>query len=263
MSARLLAERREDVLLLTISNPSARNALGPEIYDDGQRAFEALEQPGQPRAVVIAGEGSIFCAGGNLNRLLDNRSKDPALQMASIDRFHRWIRAIRECERPVIAAVEGAAAGAGFSLALACDMIVAAEDARFVMAYVKVGLSPDGGGTHFLGSRLPYPLAFELAATGEPIDARRLHALGVVNRVVPRGEALGAALAIARTMSTGPASALSRIKRLLAEPAQRSLARDLDRERDAFVESLYHADAAEGIRAFLEKRTPRFGANEP
>lgn len=261
MSARLLVERRDAVLLLTISNPDARNALSPEIYEQGLRAFEELKQPGQPAAVVIAGEGQTFCAGGNLRRLLGNRDRDPALQMASIDAFHAWIHAIRACERPVVAAVEGAAAGAGFSLALACDMIVAAEDAKFAMAYVKVGLSPDGGATHFLGSRLPYPLAYELAATGEPVGAQRLHALGVVNSVVARGQAQAAAIELARRLATGPRFALGRIKRLVDAAGSRSLARHLEDERDAFVESLFHADAGEGIRAFLEKRAARFGTD--
>jgi len=263
MGARLLVERLDQVLLLTLSNPEARNALGPELYEPGLQAFESLGRPGQPAAVVIAGEGEVFCAGGNLRRLLENRGQDPALQMASIDRLHAWIKAIRECECPVVAAVEGAAAGAGFSLALACDMIVAAEDAKFVMAYVKVGLSPDGGATHFLGSRLPYPLAYELAATGEPIGAHRLHALGLVNTVVPRGEARPAALALAQRLARGPRFALGRIKRLVAAAGSHSLARHLDDERDAFVESLFHADAGEGIRAFLDKRAPRFGAGAP
>src|SRR5207249_3705226 len=122
-----------------------RNALHPDIYRTGTEALNrAAEDPGIG-AVVLAGEGGTFCSGGNLRRLKENRGKSASVQHESITGFHDWIRALRRCPKPIVAAVEGAAAGAGFSLALACDLIVAAREARFVMAYVKVGLSPDGG----------------------------------------------------------------------------------------------------------------------
>lgn len=260
MPAQLLLERRGPVAILRISNPGAHNALHPDIYEAGIAQFETIRRDPGVRAVVLAGEGENFCAGGNLNRLLENRGKDPSVQMASIDTLHAWVRAIRGCDCPVIAAVEGAAAGAGFSLALACDMLVAAQDARFVMAYVRVGLSPDGGATHWLGTRVPYPAAFEMLATGEAVGAERLHALGVVNRVVASGSAIEQAVALAERLSRGPAGALARIKRLLDAAAAAPPARQLERERDAIVQCLFHADGEEGIRAFLEKRKPRFAA---
>jgi enoyl-CoA hydratase/carnithine racemase len=128
------------------------------------------------------------------------------------------------------------------------------------MAYVRVGLSPDGGATHWLGTRLPYQAAFELLATGEPIGAQRLHALGVVNRVVATGTAVAHAVAMAERLAAGPAGALARVKRLLDGAAAAHPHRQLERERDALVECLFHADGEEGIRAFLEKRKPRFCA---
>ncbi len=259
--ARLIVERDARVLRLTLSNPTARNALHPDMYAAGRRAFESARTDPDVRAVVLAGEGDVFCAGGNLRRLLENRDKDPALQYASIDAMHAWVRAIRACDKPVVAAVEGAAAGAGFSLVLACDQVVAAEDASFTMAYVKVGLSPDGGATHGLATRLPYPLAFELACTGAPVGAPRLHALGVVNRVVPRGQALAGAMELARAFADGPPRVIARIKRLLDGAAAPGLPAHLDRERDAFLDSLFDTDAGEGIRAFLDKRKPRFGGD--
>jgi enoyl-CoA hydratase/carnithine racemase len=159
MPARLLSTMQGAVLQLTLSNPEARNALHPDIYRDGIAALKGATADPAVRAVVITGEGEHFCAGGNLNRLLGNRSQPPEVQAASIDTLHEWITAIRDCPKPVIAAVEGAAAGAGFSLALACDMLVAAQNARFVMSYIRVGLTPDGGASHWLATRLPYPLA--------------------------------------------------------------------------------------------------------
>lgn len=259
MSARLIVERQGPVLVLTISNPDARNALHPDMHPTGVRALQDLESDPSVRAVVITGEGRFFCAGGNLNRLLENRRQDPSVQFDSLENFHGFVRAIRRCDRPVIAAVEGAAAGGGFSLALACDQIVAAEDARFAMSYARIGLTPDGGGSFFLANRLPYPLAFELLSTAAPIDAARLHALGLVNRLVPPGQALRAAMEYAGTLAAGPAGALARIKRLTDAARLNRLDRHLEQERDDFVESLFHADAVEGINAFLEKRAPRFG----
>ena len=258
MPAQLLAERRGAVLLLRISNPDARNALHPDIYRDGLAALHAAGADPAVRAVVLAGEGEHFCAGGNLNRLRENRTRDPSVQAASIDQLGAWILAMRECPKPIVAPVEGAAAGAGFSLVLACDLIVAAENARFVLSYVKVGLTPDGGASHFLAARLPYPLAYELAAAGQPVGAARLHALGLVNVLTAPGEAMAAALARAAELADAPAFALGRIKSLRASHEHDALARQLVRERDNFVAALFHDDAGEGIDAFLAKRPPRF-----
>lgn len=261
MSARLLEERRDAVRLLRISNPGARNALHPEVYSAGIDAFARAGDDPQIRAIVLAGEGGHFCAGGNLNRLRENRAKDRALQAASIELLHHWVLAIRDCPKPVIAAVEGAAAGAGFSLVLACDLVVAANDARFAMSYVRIGLTPDGGSSWFLGHRVPYPLAFEWLAGGDTIPAARLHAAGLVNELVAPGNALDAALARAQRLARGPGFALASIKALLSGDERAALVQRQHRERDAFVAALFHDDAAEGIAAFLEKRAPQFTGN--
>jgi enoyl-CoA hydratase/carnithine racemase len=258
MAARLLSERHDAVLVLRISNPEARNAMHPDIYRDGIAAMRAAGNDAGVRAIVLTGEGEHFCAGGNLNRLRENRAKDPAVQTASIDLMHAWVSAIRDCPKPVVAAVEGAAAGAGFSLVLACDLVVAAANARFVMAYVKVGLTCDGGASHFLATRLPYPVAYELLAGGQPVGAARLHELGLVNLVTEPGEAFAAALSRAAELADGPAFALGRIKSLLAAHERETLAHQLVRERENFVASLFHDDAGEGIDAFLARRPPQF-----
>jgi enoyl-CoA hydratase/carnithine racemase len=230
-------------MVLTISNPLLRNALSPAMYAAGVEALNFADSSDEIRSVVIAGEGSLFCAGGNLQRLLDNRSQAPQVQAQSIDGLHSWIEAIRSCRKPVIAAVEGAAAGAGFSLCLACDMIVAARDAVFVMAYSNVGLSPDGGATWHLSRMLPRQIASELLLGGERISAERLRALGVVNRVVDAGNALNEALLVAGQLNTRAPNA-----------PQSALATQLNAERDAFVANLHHTNGGEGIQAFLGKR---------
>ena len=165
---------------------------------------------------------------------------------------------MRACAKPIIAAVEGAAAGAGFSLCLACDLIVAAEDAKFVMSYARVGLSPDAGGSGALAHALPPQAALEMLLGAAPITAARLHALGVVNRVVASGAAQAEAMAWAQELAAGPAAAHARIKALVYAARGRPPREQLDAERDAFVEALYGDECGEGIAAFLEKRAPRF-----
>ena len=258
MAAQLLSERRGSTLVLTFSNPGFRNALGPEMYEATMQAFADVEQDATIRAVVLTGADGMFCAGGNLNRLLENRQMPPQVQADSIDGLHRMTRAITGCTRPVIAAIEGFAAGAGMSLAMACDLITAGHGAQFVMAYVKVGLSPDGGGSWFATRALPRQAAAELLMEGGAWPAARLHALGVVNTLADDGKALEAALDHAERIAKLSPHSVGRIKQLIAQAADAPLEQQLVHERDSFVACLHHADGGEAISAFLEKRPARF-----
>jgi enoyl-CoA hydratase/carnithine racemase len=251
-------EVRGPVLLLTLNNPTMRNALGPQVYASGREALNRAADESGIRAVVLTGAGGIFCGGGNLNRLNGNREKPRAVQRDSIHLLNGFVQQLRACPKPVIAAVEGPAAGAGFSLALACDFVVAARDARFVMSYAKVGLTPDGGGSYMLASALPRPLASEWMMLGGEISAERLYQFGLVNRVAEPGAALAGALELAATLAKGAGGAQARIKALISH-AQDTRWRDhLEQERSQFVDSLHGAEAGEGIGAFLEKRKPNF-----
>ena len=258
MSAELKASRRDGTLILTLSNPGARNALHPDMYAAAIETLSTAERDDSVHAVILTGADYFFCAGGNLNRLLQNRALPKSEQADSIDNLHSWIQALRDCPKPVIAAVDGAAAGAGFSLALACDLIVAGATAKFVMAYVKVGLTPDGGGSWFLSQALPRQLATEIIMEGKPVLAPRLHELGIVNRVVADGSALDAALAWADELAALSPNAVERIKSLVGDAPQNTLQQHFEAEKHNFVESLHHRDAQEGISAFLEKRTPKY-----
>jgi enoyl-CoA hydratase/carnithine racemase len=259
VTAELKSTSHGATMVLTISNPEQRNALGPELYAAGVEALNAADKHADVRSVVITGEGGMFCAGGNLQRLLANRQQPPEVQAQSIEGLHDWIETIRSFPKPVIAAVEGPAAGAGFSLALACDLIVAASNAVFVMAYSTVALSPDGGASWSLGRALPRQLATELLMGGERIGADRLHALGVVNRVVAEGAALAEALALAERLNGRAPNVLASIKELLDEAGGATLHGQLASERDHFVRNLHHPNAGIGIAAFLAKDKPKYG----
>ncbi|MDB5858787.1 MAG: Unsaturated acyl-CoA hydratase [Ramlibacter sp.] len=258
MPAELKSTSQGRTMVLTISNPDHRNALGPEMYAAGVEALNAADSSPDVRSVVITGAGGTFCAGGNLQRLLENRGKPREVQAQSIDGLHGWIEAIRSFPKPVIAAVEGAAAGAGFSLALACDFIVAADNALFVMAYSSVALSPDGGGTWSLSRALPRQLVSELLMCGERLGAQRLHALGVVNQVTAPGAALDAALALAERLNERAPNVLGSIKELMNEAQAATLEGQLASEREHFVANLHHANGGIGIAAFLDKQKPRY-----
>lgn len=256
--SQLLIEQHARVLLLTLSDPATRNALHPGLYRTGIEALQrAGDNPGIG-AVVLSGAHGVFSSGGNLNRLSGNREKPKAVQYDSISLFHDWIRAIRQCPKPVIAAVEGSAAGAGFALALACDLIIAAEDAQFVMAYVKVGLSPDGGSSLALARGLTPQLLAEILLTGNRIPATRLQQLGVVNRTCRQGQALAEALRWAEALAAGPGFAMAHIKRLVDSAFRNDLDSQLEAERAAFLDCLYHPQGGEGIAAFLAKRRANF-----
>jgi enoyl-CoA hydratase/carnithine racemase len=259
MPAELQSTSQGQTLILTLRNPERRNAIDPAMYAAGVEALSVAESSADIRSVVITGSDGMFCSGGNLQRLLANRQEPPEVQAQSIEGLHNWIEAIRTYPKPVIAAVEGAAAGAGFSLALACDFIVAARNAVFVMAYSNVALSPDGGASWSLAQALPRQLATEILMCGDRLDAERLHALGVVNRVADAGGALDAALALAEQLNAKAPNALASIKELLNEAPGSHLSQHLGQERNHFVKNLHHPHAGVGISAFLDKQPPRYG----
>ena len=258
MTAQLISTSEGKTLVLTLSNPEFRNALGPEMYAAGVEALSVAESSAEVRSVVITGANGIFSAGGNLQRLKNNRQLPPEHQAQSIEGLHNWIEAIRTFPKPVIAAVEGPAAGAGFSLALACDMIVAARNSVFVMAYSGIALSPDGGGSWSLSRAVPRQLATELLMCGERIGAERLHQLGVVNRLTDPGQSLQQALQLSEQLNARAPNALASIKELLGDADGSSLNAQLSRERDHFVKNLHHANAGIGISAFLNKQKPEY-----
>lgn len=258
MSAEIQASRHEATLILTISNPGAKNALHPDMFAAAVEVLSTAERDDTIRAVILTGADNFFCAGGNLNKLLEHRAIDKNEQGAAVDSLRSWIEAIRDCPKPVIAAIEGAAAGAGFSLALACDLIIAGSNSKFAMSYSKVGLTPDGGASWFLTQALPRQLATEILLEGKAVEATRLHELGLINRLVPDGTTLTVAQQWADDLAALSGHAVERIKSLVREGSSNTLAQHFESEKFHFVESLNHRDALEGINAFLEKRKPHY-----
>jgi enoyl-CoA hydratase/carnithine racemase len=247
-----------DRLIIYNANVANRNAITEELYDVISKALDLAAATDRVRSVIFTGAGTFFCAGGDLNRIRNRRFEPLEDREAHIENLHDIIRKFRACPKPVIAAVEGGAAGAGVSLAYACDFIVASREARFTVSYVRVGLTPDGGITHRLMKMLPRPLVNELCLFAEPIAAERLYQLGALNQLVEPGETMSGASAIADRLATSPTSALSRIKELLNAAEHSTFEEQMDLERDHMAAAVAEDPAVEGITAFFEKRKPDF-----
>jgi enoyl-CoA hydratase/carnithine racemase len=258
MSQVLLSRREGAVLVLSNNNVAARNALSFEFYTAMTDALRDAAIDPSVGAIVLTGEGGHFCSGGDLRQLAKRRELSVPERRVRLEGLHDLIRAVRDCPKPVIAAVEGAAAGAGLSLAMACDMLVAAQDANFTVAYVKVGLTPDGGATAFLAEFVSRQVLTELCLTGAPLSGEQMHVLGAVNRLVESGQALAAATALATDISKGPQHAMSRIKNLCRHATRNSLDDQLELEAQSMVEAMGSDESKEGIEAFLNKRPPNY-----
>lgn len=250
--------REQSALVITINDQATRNAMGEALFNKGREALEEAHDDHSVRSVILTGAGGTFCSGGNLGMLATLRQMPRERTESAFAQFHGFIKAIQAMPVPVIAAVEGDAAGAGFSMALASDFIIASEKARFTMAYVQVGLTPDGGGSWFLAQYLPRPLASRLVMLGEPIRAHDLEHHGLIRQIVPAGETLEAAHTLAMVIALGPRAAIGRGKALLRAASSNTLDAHLDLEAQSFGEALQHPESIEGFQAFMEKRLPRY-----
>ena len=244
------------VATLTLDRPESLNALTVPVKVALREALESIASDRAVRAVILTGAGRAFCAGQDL---AERESPDAVpLDVEVRERYNPVIRAIRSMGQPVIAAVNGVAAGAGASLAFACDLRIAAEEARFVLAFGRIGLVPDSGATWFLPRLVGPAKAAELALVGDPLDAAEALRLGLVSKVVPGDRLLDEARAMARRLAEGAPLALA----LTKEALQRSSTIDLDEalEGEAKLQGIAgaSADHAEGLAAFKEKRPPRF-----
>lgn len=260
----LLSHRDGELLILTLNRPDRRNALTLELVRLLGEELDRAAQDDALRAVVLVGAGSqAFSAGMDLGQLKAHLSARPGGE--AIRKLQRHLQEaftrLEELEKPVIAAIEGACVGGGLELALACDLRVASTDARFGFPEVKLGMIPDLGGTVRLARLVGPSLAKEWILTGRQYPASRAFELGLVNELVPPGEALDRARAIALELAANAPIALAWAKRVIDRSLGTSLRDGLELEQDAMTELLPSADLEEGVAAFLEKRPPRFRGN--
>lgn len=253
-------EMRGSVCVLTLNRPERLNALTVQVAVDLQGAVrEALELGA--RVIVLTGAGRAFCAGGDLREMQNMAGKEGRLEAffhEPLKVLNEAILLIRQTPVPFIAAVNGVASGGGCNLALACDLVVAAESARFNQAFVKIGLSPDCGATFILPRLVGWKRAAELLFTGEMVTAKHAAEMGMINSVTADAELLDHVLALAEKLAQAPTAAIAQIKRLLDASAVNDYGSQLDLEREAQIESGKTKDFVEGVSAFLEKRPPRF-----
>lgn len=258
----VLFEAKGLIGVITLNRPDSLNGLNRPLLAALLEALETAEADGAVRAAILTGAGRAFSAGQDLGEagVIDAPEEQrPEILADSLERwYHPVILKLRETPLPVVAAVNGFAAGAGMSLALACDLIVAAESASFIQAFRRIGLQPDCGSSHFLPRLVGEARARELALLGEPLPAARALEWGLINRCVPDDSLLEEAQALAGKLAEGPRLALGLAKRALTFSAENPLPEQLDLEARFQRDCLADPDFAEGLAAFKEKRPARF-----
>lgn len=248
------------VATVTMNRPDALNALSLQLTQDLDAAFRQAAADGA-RAVVFTGNGRAFCSGGDLREMQSMWEKEGRIEAfleEPLGALHDVIKLIRETPIPFVAAVNGVCAGAGVNFALACDIVIAAEDASFREAFVRIGLAPDCGGTFFLPRTVGEKLAAELFMTGDSVSAQRAAQIGMINRVVPAASLLDEAKQLAANLAAGPTASIGRIKRMLNASFSNDLTAQLALEHECQIEAGKGDDFKEGIAAFFEKRPPNF-----
>ncbi len=259
----LLIDVADGIATLTMNRPEARNAFSPDMRAGLDAAFHRFERDDSVRCVVLRGAGDHFMAGGDVKNFASilaeqepNEVRD--LLLHRIHTLHTIMFAMRRLPKPIIASVRGAAAGAGVSLAACCDLIIAAENAFFTLAYTRIGTSPDGGSTYAMPRALGVKKAMEMALLGERLDAETMARFGLVNFVVPTPELEAETDKLARRLAAGPTRAYGHTKQLIYASFENQMERQLQLEAEAFAECATTEDFREGVTAFLEKRPAAF-----
>lgn len=251
----ILSETHEHVTTITLNRPEKLNAFSGTMREDLLAAIDGA----QGRVVVITGAGRAFCAGGDVEAMAAlQKAGDVAAFRRLLDAGREIVARIAALPQPVIASVNGVAAGAGCNLALACDYRIAADQAKLGETFVRIGIHPDWGGTWTLPRLVGTSRALELMTTGRMVDAAEALAIGMVDRIVPAAELAAETAKLAQTIAAGPPIAIAAIKRALAASRTNSLPEQIDLESEHQLRAFTSADAAEGMAAFFEKRAPRF-----
>jgi enoyl-CoA hydratase/carnithine racemase len=263
----LLCELRDRVAVITLNRPQARNALSDQLSPALREMIRWCGEEPEVGAVMITGAGTAFCAGGDVKGM--GSASNPAKRDWSFeqrvadlqDRQRRLAGALVALRKPSVAALPGPAAGAGLSIALACDLRIAAQSAFVATGYLKVGLSGDYGITWLLAQLVGRGRASELMLLGDKVDAQRCLSLGIFNRVVPDDQLRAEAFALARQLAQGPGLAQALVKDNLDDAAMLPFDAALDKEAERLIRASLHPDHSEAVRAFVEKRAPNFRKN--
>ena len=260
----VLLDHADGVGTLTLNRPEKLNAFAGEMRREMADALDTLEADSAVRVIVITGAGRGFCAGADVGYMAELVTRQDATAMAAlVEAGRRVVMTIRGSSKPVIGAINGVAAGGGANLALACDIRIASDRARFAQSFNRIGLHPDWGGTYFLPRLVGPSRALELMWGAETIEAEQALSLGLFNRVVPHDLLPDTVRSYALALAAKPALSLALTKRAIYQSLDRTLPEMLDYELDAQLRCFAGPDAAEGIRAFVEKRSPRFGDAQP
>ncbi|MGH8318721.1 MAG: 2-(1,2-epoxy-1,2-dihydrophenyl)acetyl-CoA isomerase PaaG [Steroidobacteraceae bacterium] len=252
-------EAAEGIARLTLNRPDRLNSFNTTMHAEVQDALAALQRDAVARVLILTGAGRGFCAGQDLgDRVVAPGGAPPDLG-PSIERGYKpLILALRRLPLPIIAAVNGVAAGAGANIALACDLVIAARSATFIQAFSKIGLVPDSGGTWFLPRLVGHARAMGLALLGEKLPAELAAQWGLIWRCVDDAQLASEVETLARQLAVAPTRGFARTKQAMLEGWSRTLEQQLDVERDYQQELGHSVDYAEGVAAFMEKRVPRF-----
>jgi 2-(1,2-epoxy-1,2-dihydrophenyl)acetyl-CoA isomerase len=255
----LLEAKHEGIATLVLNRPERLNALNNELAAALNDALGRIAEDDAVHVVVITGAGRAFCAGGDLAAIGKGRQGRETRELEPLLRAGmQAVLRMRTIPQPVIAAVNGAAAGAGMNIALAADIRIAAEEATFGQSFAKVGLFPDYGGTYFLPQLAGPAKAAELFYTGDMIDAKTALSLGIVNHVVPGVQLEAEVKLLARKIALGPGVAIRAVKKVLFGSEKKELSQALEQEVQEQIRCYLSEDCSEGIRAFFEKRPPKF-----
>jgi 2-(1,2-epoxy-1,2-dihydrophenyl)acetyl-CoA isomerase len=256
----LIVEREDAVTTIRLNNPDRLNALSPTMTRELFEVLTGLRDDPGVRAIVLTGEGRGFSAGADLSTLQEPylKGERPQLSLFLKEGYNKLIPLLSETPKPVIAAINGVVAGAGNSLALACDFRIASDAASFTAAFVRIGLIPDAGSCYFLPRTLGVAKALEFALLSEKVDAAGALRLGLVNRVVPAESLLSEATELAIRLAALPTRAIALTKQMFSEAGRLSLAETMDREAEVQDVASASRDHLEGVLAFLEKRAPSF-----
>jgi 2-(1,2-epoxy-1,2-dihydrophenyl)acetyl-CoA isomerase len=255
--SQVLTSTADGVLTITLNQPARFNALSQVMSKELAATLRAAERDAAVRVIVLTGTGKAFCSGADITEFnVGDEPLDPGEHLRT--GLNPLTMRLRSSEKPVLAALNGVAAGAGLSLALACDLRFAAESARLVVAFVKIGLIPDAGCMYFLPRLVGPGKALEMCWTGDPVSASEAYSLGLVNKVLPDADVLAHTQAVAARLACGPAKTLGLIKRAINQSYELSLERVLDLEANYQTIAARDANFTEGVAAFKEKRPPKF-----